>query len=58
MAVVPLDPEYGAFLSYSRADDDDDRITKLRLRLQDEVRILTGFPFRIFWNLSAQTRKP
>ena len=43
------DITYGAFLSYAHNDDEDDRITTLRLRLQTEVRMLTGLPsFRIF----------
>lgn len=43
------DIKYGAFLSYAHNDDEDDRITTLRLQLQAEVRMLTGLPsFRIF----------
>lgn len=43
------DITYGAFLSYAHNDDEDDRITTLRLQLQAEVRMLTGLPsFRIF----------
>ena len=39
-----------AFLSYVRADDEHDhgRITKLRARLEGEVRMHTGKPFKIY----------
>ena len=39
-----------AFLSYVRSDDEHDwgRITKLRQRLEGEVKIQTGRPFAIF----------
>ncbi|MDE0139253.1 MAG: toll/interleukin-1 receptor domain-containing protein [bacterium] len=44
------DARFGAFLSYAQQDDDyeDGRITELRRRLEAEVHMQMGVPFKIF----------
>ena len=44
------DSRFGAFLSYTRHDDDyeNGRITDMRLRLAPEVHMQLGEPFVIF----------
>lgn len=44
----PRPRQSAAFLSYARSDDDDERITMLRRRLEAEIRKQTGEVFPIF----------